>query len=113
MKKVVIINKFNSQLCPLDDKAIEIREKDLKQIGITKCFDVENNCVIDYDNSEDLRKQEIKERIEELKNLLKETDYRAIKYAEGCYTAEEYQPYKELRQSYRDEINQLEDELND
>ena len=47
-------------------------------------------------------------RINELKQLLKETDYRAIKYAEGCYTEEEYKPYKEQRQAYRDEINELE-----
>ena len=52
-----------------------------------------------------------KHRIQELKELLKETDYRAIKYAEGLYTEEEYKPYKELRQSYRDEINKLEQEL--
>ena len=52
-----------------------------------------------------------KHRIQELKELLKETDYRAIKYAEGLYTEEEYKPYKELRQSYRDEINELEQEL--
>lgn len=50
-------------------------------------------------------------RINELKSLLAETDYRAIKYAEGLYTVEEYAPYKDLRQSYRDEINQLEEEL--
>ena len=59
----------------------------------------------------ELTKIQNENRINELKQLLKETDYRAIKYAEGCYTAEEYQPYKELRQSYRDEINQLEQEL--
>ena len=50
-------------------------------------------------------------RISELKQLLAETDYRAIKYAEGYYTEEEYAPYKALRQSYRDEINKLEQEL--
>lgn len=51
-------------------------------------------------------------RISELKQLLADTDYRAIKYAEGYYTEEEYAPYKALRQSYRDEINKLEEELN-
>lgn len=50
-------------------------------------------------------------RISELKQLLADTDYRAIKYAEGYYTEEEYAPYKALRQSYRDEINNLEQEL--
>ena len=110
-KLVKIIGKFNCQSYPLDDTAIEVTLEDLEQIGVTKCFDVENNCVIDYDNSSDLRKQEATNRIMELKKLLSESDYRAIKYAEGCYTAEEYQPYKELRQSYRDEINQLETEI--
>ena len=50
-------------------------------------------------------------RINELKKLLFDTDYRAIKFAEGCYTEEEYQPYKEQRQAYRDEINELEKSL--
>lgn len=65
---------------------------------------------IPYTKSE-LKKIQSEARINELKQLLKETDYRAIKYAEGCYTEEEYKPYKELRQSYRDEINELEQEL--
>ena len=105
---IKILNKFNAQSFPLDDTAIEVDEETLQQIGITKCFDIENNCVIDYDNTEDLRKEQATQRIEELKVLLNDSDYRAIKYAEGCYTDEEYQPYKELRQSYRDEINELE-----
>ena len=67
-------------------------------------------CYIPYTEAE-LKNIQNKARINELKQLLKETDYRAIKYAEGCYTDEEYQPYKELRQSYRDEINELEAEL--
>lgn len=65
---------------------------------------------IPYTKAE-LKKIQNTNRINELKQLLKETDYRAIKYAEGCYTEEEYKPYKELRQSYRDEINELEQEL--
>lgn len=52
-----------------------------------------------------------KERIKELKQLLKDSDYRAIKYAEGQYTKTEYAPYKEQRKAYRDEINALEEEL--
>ena len=108
---IKILNKFNAQSFPLDDTAIEVDEATLQQIGITKCFDVENNCVIDYDNTEDLRKENAIKRIAELKVLLSETDFRAIKYAEGLYTEEEYLPYKELRQAYRDEINALEQEL--
>lgn len=47
-------------------------------------------------------------RIEELKKKLDETDYQAIKYAEGQISEEEYQPIKEQRQAWRDEINTLE-----
>jgi hypothetical protein len=46
--------------------------------------------------------------IEKLKQKLSETDYRAIKYAEGQYTEEDYAPYKAQRQEWRDEINKLE-----
>ena len=67
-------------------------------------------CYIPYTEAE-LKNIQNKARINELKQLLKETDYRAIKYAEGCYTDEEYQVYKEQRQAYRDEINELEAEL--
>lgn len=57
------------------------------------------------------QKETIENRINELKQLLKDSDYRAIKYSEGLYTKTEYAPYKEQRQSYREEINQLEAEL--
>ena len=58
---VKILNKFNCQSFPLDETAIEVPQEILEQIGITKCFDVENNMVIDYDNSEDLRLQQLEE----------------------------------------------------
>ena len=110
-KMVKILNKFNCQSFPLDETAIEISEEDLQQIGITKCFDVENNCVIDYTGLSLEEKATKIKRIIELKQLLSQSDFRAIKYAEGLYTEEEYLPYKEQRQSYRDEINALEQEL--
>lgn len=49
--------------------------------------------------------------IEIRKKQLEETDYKAIKYAEGLLTAEEYAPIKAERQAMRDEINRLEAEL--
>lgn len=71
-----------------------------------------NNDFSDNVMSEDeISIMQKKSRISELKQLLADTDYRAIKYAEGYYTEEYYAPYKALRQSYRDEINQLELEL--
>lgn len=54
-----------------------------------------------------------KMRIAQLKKLLQDSDYQAIKYAEGWISEEDYAPIKALRQSYRDEINQLEQQLED
>ena len=57
---------------------------------------------------EELAKIAAKARIKELKTKLDESDYKAIKFAEGVLTEEEYAPIREERQRYRDEINQLE-----
>ncbi len=43
-----------------------------------------------------------------LKRLLSETDYKAIKYAEGLLSEEEYAPVKAQRQLWRNQINVLE-----
>lgn len=49
------------------------------------------------------------QEIAELKIKLANTDYQAIKYAEGALTAEEYAPIKAQRQEWRDRINALEE----
>ena len=48
------------------------------------------------------------ERIEALKERLAESDYKALKYAEGWLTDAEYAEAKAARQALRDEINRLE-----
>ena len=58
--------------------------------------------------SEKLR---LRKRLQGLHTLLARTDYRALKYAEGYYTEEEYAPYKAERQALRDRINALEEQL--
>lgn len=55
---------------------------------------------------------EIISRIEELTILLGATDYKALKHSEGFISEEDYAETKELRQSYREEINELEELLN-
>ena len=55
-------------------------------------------------------KEETILKIEELKYKLLQTDYQAIKYAEGELTEEEYAPIKEQRRQWRAEINELENE---
>ena len=47
-------------------------------------------------------------QIDLLKKQLLDTDYKAIKYAEGLISDEEYAPIKAERQRIRDEINALE-----
>lgn len=56
----------------------------------------------------DLEKQK---RLDQLYTNLIQTDYLAIKYFEGYLTLEEYSPIRLERQSWREEINKLEDEL--
>ena len=51
---------------------------------------------------------ENEQRIWQLKELLQESDYKAIKYAEGWISEEDYAPIKAERQAIRDEINKLE-----
>lgn len=49
-------------------------------------------------------------KIEKMKNLkrqLSETDYQAIKFAEGAMTEEEFAPIRMQRQQWRDEINNI------
>lgn len=50
-------------------------------------------------------------RIDELKGFLLSTDHKAIKYAEGVLSIEDYEPIKKQRQKWRDEINQLEEKI--
>ena len=46
--------------------------------------------------------------IQMLKNNLSETDYKAIKYAEGLLTEDEYEEVFSQRQQWRNKINELE-----
>ena len=57
---------------------------------------------------DEVKKNAAKREIAELKANLAETDYQAIKYAEGFYTEDEYAPIKAKRQEWRDRINRLE-----
>ena len=46
--------------------------------------------------------------IQQLKKQLSDTDYKAIKYAEGQISESEYSAIRAERQGYRDRINELE-----
>ena len=51
--------------------------------------------------------------IHSLKQMLADTDYQAIKHAEGWLTEDEYAETKKKRQAWRDRINELEVACND
>lgn len=53
----------------------------------------------------------INSRIYQLKEKLRETDYKAIKYTEGEITIADYMETLNQRKAWRKEINELEIEL--
>ena len=53
-------------------------------------------------------KEKAEWEISDLKRALTETDYKAIKYAEGEITYAEYEPTKRQRAQWRARINELE-----
>ena len=57
---------------------------------------------------EDLLRDQYRIEIQQLKKQLSDTDYKAIKFAEGQISEEEYASVKAERQGYRDRINELE-----
>ena len=58
-----------------------------------------------------LHQPTVEEQTEGLKAQLAATDYKAIKYAEGWLSDEEYTQIKAERQAIRDKINELEREV--
>lgn len=77
---------------------VEIEPEELAQIEAER---------IAYESSPEYKFQQIAE----LKSQLSATDYKAIKYAEGWISADEYAPIKAERQAIRDRINALEAEM--
>ena len=58
--------------------------------------------------ADDLQREEYAAEIRTLKQSLADTDYKAIKYAEGVMTDEDYQETGIQRQAWRRRINELE-----
>lgn len=70
---------------------------------------IKDKCPMRSDS--DIKIAENMVEIARLKHLLAESDYKAIKFAEGEMTAEEYAEAKEQRKAWRAEINRLEEEI--
>jgi hypothetical protein len=86
-----------------------IAKDDVKQSDINGWTYVKDKCPMK--TADDISRDEAKARIFELKNFLTATDYKAIKYAEGALTADEYEPDRQARADARAEINRLEASL--
>ena len=111
--KIKILNKYSYQIFPIVEDMIEISTKELAKIGNGYKFDLATKTiVIDTEYQKEKEKEEILNKIAELKIKLEQTDYQTIKYVEGHITEEQYIPIKEQRQLWRDEINKLESQLN-
>ncbi len=117
MKKTVYpTSDFNSQLVPeIPGKGIEVTEEDLAKIAkheLKFSTDPEGKTIlVPNDPTEENRKREATLRIVELKKLLADSDYQAIKYAEGLISSSDYAPIKAKREMWRKEINDLEKTL--
>ena len=110
--KVKILDIYSYQSFPIVEGMVEVNEEDLKLIGLGKKFDLINNTIVEDTSYQERKEQEENQtRISELKSLLSQTDYQAIKYAEGQLSEEEYASIKTQRQSWRDEINLLESKI--
>lgn len=47
-----------------------------------------------------------------LKSLLSDTDYKALKHADGAISDEEYEPVRKQREEWRKLINEYEEKIN-
>ena len=138
--KVTPIGLFNAQTLPLvegniydisEEELTKLRNHELRWeteefIDEVDVLDEDGNVVakekrkatrpilVENDRSDEIaegqRQAKLRE-IAELKKNLSDTDYEAIKYAEGAMTEEEYAPYKTQRAEWRARINELEESL--
>ena len=97
---------------PIDENKpiLEIQDPETIHLGFDKF--IEGKLVRDSKNyKKALLLHEKSCRIDTLKKKLSESDYKLFKYLEGELSEDEYQKVKADRQSWRTEINQLEEEL--
>lgn len=92
----VTCEEFNKLLCE------QAKGKELKVV---------NGCVVAREKK--LTQKELNmQMIADLKTLLANSDYKAIKFAEGLISNEDYAQIKAQRQFWREEIGRLEIENN-
>ena len=109
--KIKILDEYSYQTFPIIEYMIEINDSNINKIGNGYKFDLSTNTIVeDSTYQENKIKQETLDKISKLQSLLSHTDYKAIKYAEGLISEQDYAVIKLQRQTWRDEINKLENE---
>ena len=114
MKIKIDVNSENQVIgyavSPITEDMIDITETEF-------LFIQKNIDHLKYENGQfeidatKIKRTEIFNRINDLKKMLSETNQYAIEFASGEITAEQFEPIKLQRQSWRNEINKLEGEL--
>lgn len=112
------INGFSDTENEIYNTIFEVEEDEIDELSACsgQCFKIENGIAVKKKDvlvylSEWQTKRQNAERIKVLKNMLAGTDYKAIKFAEGIITAEDYDETKFVRQAWRNEINILEGDI--
>lgn len=99
--RIIAYNNTGDFPCLAYDKVCEAADVELVEV---------NGEFVAKDDAKAIRKMK-DAQIAELKQKLTDTDYKAIKYAEGEYTDEDYTLVKEMRKEWRRAINELEEQL--
>ena len=84
----------------------QISKDDVEVSDLNNWHYLKSKCP--HKTQEDKLKDQYRLEIQQLKKQLSDTDYKAIKYAEGQISEEDYARVKAERQGYRDRINELE-----
>ena len=88
-------NAYLSVKSPRGEGYTPITEEEFNSHNQRKAVEVDKNFI----------------EIQKLKAQLAKTDYKALKYAEGWYSEEEYAPIKAEREALREQIRQLSGEV--
>ena len=83
-----------------------IPEEDLEVSDVNGWTYLKSKCP--HKTQSDIDRENAIQEINQLKKQLSDTDYKAIKYAEGQISEEDYASVRAERQGYRDRINELE-----
>lgn len=103
---------------PIDEKTYQALINEADKITAYKITE-NNELILDEDKYADIKTNNsvlnkinsFSERITELKRILTDLDYIDLKYLEGCLSKEEFMKNINVKQSYRDEINDLENQI--